>query len=431
MGMRRYIVFFAMLLPSVLWAQEGVVTLRGRVTSAGRGVPYATLQVLGTSVGVSCNDDGEYWLKVPAGSEADTVAVRSVGYVPRRLTVGELLRHGHVRLEAQEVQLQEVQVRSYRKARYLLRAAVGKIADNYHCRTAFGTFFYRDWRALDGELYLFDEAVMGVTRRGYTWFGGKRSYLFDPTVREMATDYKSLLRHRLLVYDRRQLEHALDDPDGIDQRMGFDDNEVFFDPLTAPQACYAFSDRVLAWHEFEPVQEFVADGTVYYLVRSAGPASVPNAKVHYEYVIRRSDLAIVSITAVQRRVAMPAPQDAWVNVRYNRLVIDCDSSSWTYDLRCGRHTLTHYYNNRSLHLENRSRTNEQHWQQCIDWTLTDFDTAAGALPADTLVVRPQTLMGAFGESDYNADFWGRYNTVLIDTLPLRLLNEKLLLKKKP
>ena len=429
--MRRFIVFLLMFLSAVVSAQEAWLTVKGRVVGAGQGVPYATLQLQGTSIGVSCNDVGEYCLKVPVGSEADTVTVRSVGFEGRRLTVAELQCHGRVHLQPQEVQLQEVQVRSYRKPRYLLLAAVKRIADNYHCRPTQSTFFYRDWRVLDDELYLFDEAVMGIQRSGYTRFDGKRSYRFDPTVREMATDYKRLLRHRLLVCDRRQLEQALDDYDGIDRQLAFDDNEVFFDPLTAPQASYLFSTRVLAWHDFEPVQEFVADGEVYYLVRSAGPCTVANAKVYYKYVIRRSDLAIVSITSVQRKVSMPTPQEDWVGVRYNRLVVDADSSAWTYDLRCGRLTLTHYYNNRRYHLESRGRRDAwQQWQQCVEWTLTDFDSVSSGTCADTLAVHPQTLMDAFGESDYNSDYWGHYNSIPIDTLPLRLLNEKLTKKTK-
>ncbi len=99
-----------MLFPALLWAQEDIVLLKGRVTSGGHGVPYATVQIVGTSIGVSCNDDGEYTLKVPAGHENDTVLVRSIGYESARLPVATLRRHGQVRLKLQEVQLREVQV---------------------------------------------------------------------------------------------------------------------------------------------------------------------------------------------------------------------------------------------------------------------------------------------------------------------------------
>ena len=39
-------------------------------------------------------------------------------------------------------------------------------------------------------------------------------------------------------------------------------------------------------------------------------------------------------------------------------------------------------------------------------------------------MKPQTLGDAFGSSDYSSDFWGHYNAIPLDTLPLRLLQQK-------
>lgn len=414
-----------MLFPALLWAQqEEVLLLHGRVTGNGHGVPYATLQLEGTSIGVSCNDVGEYTLKVPAGHEDDTVLVRSMGYESARLTVATLQRHNHVRLKVHEVQLQEVEVQSYREGNHLLKAAIKKIPDNYHRKMARNTFFYRDWRAVDGELYIFDEAVMDVTRRGYCHNDNKRFYRFDPNAREITSNYKSILRHRLLVYDRKLLEQKVDNDEGIDDLLSFDDNELFFDLLEAPKANFALAFRL---HYFEPVQEFMDNGVLYYLVRSRGIGRFRAAEVTYEYVIRKSDLAIVRISSVQQPLSMPAPSESWVGVHYNKLYIEADSSAWTYDLRDGHYTLTHYYNTSRYRLTARLvGVPEQRWHQCVDWTLTDFALTAGnTLPADTLAVRPQTHMGAFGQSDYSGDYWKHYNSIPIDTLPLRLLQEKL------
>ncbi len=419
----RLIVVILMLLPAVLRAQEGVVTLKGRVTSGGRGVPYATLQLLGSSIGVSCNDDGEYTLKVPVGHEDDTVLVRSMGYESASLTVAALQRRNQVRLKVQEVQLREVQVESYRYGNHLLKAAIERIPKNYHRRMARNTFFFRDWRAVDGELYLFDEAVMSVMRRGYARFNNKLAFRFDPNVRELASNYKSILRHRLLVYDRKLLEHKVDNDDGISELLAFAENELFFDLVEVPRANFPLA---LRWHYFDPVQEFVADGEVFYLVRSKGVGRYRASTVRYEYIIRKSDLALVRITSVLLPVSMEAPPETWVGVHYNKLFIEADSSVWNYDKREGRYTLTHYYNNRRQRLASRFvSVPDQRWQHCVEWSLTDFTTADTELPADTLAVRRQTIYGAFGKSDYSGDYWQQYNSIAIDTLPLRLLQEKL------
>lgn len=408
-------------------AQDEVLLLRGRVTCEGRGVPYATLQLAGTATGVSCNDAGDYELKVPAGCRGDTVVVRSVGYETARLVVRELQQRGCVRLRRHSVELQEVRVKSYRKASQLLKDAVDRIDSNYQRRVAYGTFFCRDWRSLDGELYLYDEAVMNVRRTGYQRFVDKRVYRFEPGVRELEGNAKRLLRHRLLVYDRRQVERALANRDGVDEMMGYDDNESFFDPVATPQATYMLARRIMRYHSFEPICEFEWDGELYYRVRSVGPGRLLNAKIHFEYLIRKRDLVIVRITSSQERIGQLAPQDAWVNPWYTWLTFDADTSAWEYDVRDGRHTLTHYYNYRQFHLGSKGRGHDgeyQYWRQCVDWTLTDYAYDPDSTAGDELEVLSQTLSGAFGASDYNTDYWGRYNSIPIDTLPLRLLKEK-------
>ena len=68
---------------------------------------------------------------------------------------------------------------------------------------------------------------------------------------------------------------------------------------------------------------------------------------------------------------------------------------------------------------------EQQWKQCVDWRLTDFTLDSDSLQGEVLAVKPQTLAGAFGKSDYDGDFWGQYNIIAIDKEPAWLLYEKL------
>ena len=415
-----------LLLPLVAWTQEPVM-LRGRVTSKGGGVSYATLQLKGTSIGTSCNDAGEYELRLSSGHELDTVIIRSMGYVGRKITVARLQRNGDVRLESQAIELKAVNVTSYRSGRHLLNDVVKHIGQNYQQQTAWSSFFYRDWRALDGELYLFDEAVMSVRRSAYSQYADKRSYRLDPTQREMESNLKTLLRHRLVVYDRKLLETKIIRSLGCDQMLSYVDDEDFFDPVATPQASYALASRMLKEHDFEPLKEFSSDGEDYYLVRSMGPNRRSGVKVRYEYTIRKSDLALVRLVTSQQPNRRRAPTDAWVNWYYNSLVIDADSSVWTYEVREGRYTLTRYYNSKSFHLESRSREYKdkvQRWQQCHDWVLTDFSTSPVEVVEKPLSVTPQTLAGAFGSSDFSSDFWGHYNWVPINVYPLQLLKNK-------
>lgn len=427
------LLLFVMFSAANLWGQKGLTVLQGKVVSGGRGVPYATVQLAGTSVGVACNDNGEYMLKVPEGHDGDTILVRSVGYVPVRRSVADMMVNGTIRLKEQSVALREVQVTSFRTPQHLIATAVEHIDSNFQQHTALSTFFYRDWRAVDGELYLFDEAVMGVRRAGYGCYATKLAYRFASDIREMKSNYKTLLKHRLVVYDRGLVEDKVGDAEGANEKMGYADNEEFYDPVATPLASMALSHGALARHVFEPIQEFVSDDEVYYRLRSVGPGRMAKTTLHYEYVIRKSDLAIVSITEAIDSVNMAVPSEAWINIKYDRLVITADSSIWNYDVRDGKYTLTRYYNSQTMGLAEGNRWHvdvKQRWQQCVDWRLTDFSLEADSLQGEVIAVRPQTVAGAFGESDYSGDFWGQYNSIPIDLLPAQLLYDKLVKLKK-
>ena len=413
-----------------MWSQEdgGVVTMEGRVVCGKRGVPYATLQLQGTSIGVACNDNGEFRLKVPAAYAGDTVVVRSVGFWPRKVSVDELAKNGTVRLREQRVELKEVEVTSYRTPQLLIAAAVERIDSNYQQHTAWSTFFYRDWRAVDGELYLFDEAVMGVKRAGYSRYAEKQSYRFDPNRREMKSNYKRVMKHRLVVYDDELVEERIGGPEGVSDRMGYADNEEFYDPVATPKASFALARGMLARQKFEPIEEYVSEGEVFYRLRSEGPGRIARSVMRYEYVIRKRDLAIVRITAAMDSLNMPVVGEAWINIKYDRMVIAVDSSIWSYEERCGRFTLTRYYNRQRIGLARGDRWKnqvEQRWEQCVDWRLTDYGFDVEGTEGEVIQVKPQTVAGAFGRSDYDGDFWGRYNSIAIDEEPAWLLYEKL------
>lgn len=414
-------------------AQKDVTVLRGRVRCHRHAIPYATLQLQGTSVGVAANDAGMYELRLAGVGDEDSIVVRSVGYAQATVAVGTLRRNGDVQLREVPIELHEVDINDFQSALHLLLAAVDSITTRCHSRTAYSTFFYRDWRAVDDELYLYDEAVMSIKRLGYQAYASKQAYAFDNSRREMNTNYKAILKHRMLVFDRTLLTEKIADPDGADQMLDYVDNEDFFDPAATPQATYILGRHCLYNHQFEPIMEYNSDGEAYYLIRSVGPTRKPKDRVRYQYTVRKRDLALVQITSSLIPTSRRAPQEAWVNTRYNRMQIEADSSAWRYDERDGRLTLTHYYNYRSYTLSSTNRNfsaPRQQWQHCKDWTLTDFGYEAPDVPADTVSAMAMPIDIIFGQSDFSTVFWGHYNTIELDSLPLSLLEQKLL-KRKP
>ncbi|MBR1835490.1 MAG: carboxypeptidase-like regulatory domain-containing protein [Bacteroidales bacterium] len=424
--MRKIIVALLLLLPALAWGQTDFILLKGHVVCHGKGIPYATLQLKGTSKGVTCNDAGEYMMKVPVEHRGDTMTIRSVGYQPIEATVEKLSSIRKIELSESLVVLKEVKVSDFKSGRSLLKAAVAKIPQNYHQESTQSTYFYRDWRAVDGELFLFDEAVMLLERIGYAHFDNKKSFLFSTEERELESDYKTLLKHRLLVYDRKLVKEKTGLESGTNRMLEYADNEQFFDPVYTPQANYLLADHVLKRIRFAPIKEFEDNGVTFYQIRF----DIPTGSMRGEYIIRKSDLAIVKIvSAMAPKSRRPRSEEVWANIFYNRLTIEADSSLWNYDVRDGHYTLTRYYNYRIYCLSAQKRNHidkTESWQLCTDWVLTDFSKQDSTIHnGDTLGIEPMPIGKAFGGSYYNSDYWGQYNSVVIDTLPLRLLLEKL------
>ena len=63
----------------------------------------------------------------------------------------------------------------------------------------------------------------------------------------------------------------------------------------------------------------------------------------------------------------------------------------------------------------------------ISLTLISVPTVTEGEAVDS---HPRTLDSAFGQSDFTPAFWGNYNTIPIDSLPLHLLEMKVLKYKK-
>lgn len=106
--MKRASLFFTMLMVSatVTYAQQRQVT--GKVTGAdGLPIPYATIQIKGTSTGTTSDQDGNFSLDVKNNNVV--LVIRSVGYVSESVTVGSSTNLS-ISLTSDDQNLQEVVV---------------------------------------------------------------------------------------------------------------------------------------------------------------------------------------------------------------------------------------------------------------------------------------------------------------------------------
>ncbi|MGA0555591.1 carboxypeptidase-like regulatory domain-containing protein [Larkinella sp. VNQ87] len=152
-------------------AQPGYLTLSGKVINqeTGEPVPFASITVVGRSIGTVSNVVGTFLLKIPGDYANDSVKVSSVGYqsVTQRISATSV-QNQLVRLKAAAVTLDEVRVQARRKTAVdILREAVAAIPRNYDTTSVQMTAFYREDTQFENQPVAFNEAVLSVYKAAY------------------------------------------------------------------------------------------------------------------------------------------------------------------------------------------------------------------------------------------------------------------------
>ena len=421
--MKKGILLFCVLLltTTTLHAQSHI-TLHGHITDSKtkKGVPYTAVAVQGTCVGTQSNNRGEYKLKV--AESAKTIVFSAIGYKKQVISVKQLQKNGNVRLEPYALELREVQVTDYVSPRKIIAEAVRRIPENYHIDTTVGTWFYRDWRMLNGELYLFDESVVDMLRYGYLHNVDKRYYHFTDTRREFDDYYKTVKKHRLLIYDSLSVILAAGNMEKAMAPLDYSDNSVFNDIVASPDANYYIAARATKKQKFDPIKEYTdADGVEYWQLRAYGRTSNRKTKAYYTLRIRKDNFAIIDaefeIDTSTASFDYPQSLSPWSHSKINR-----KTTKMHYELRNGRYTLTHYSDFKDItyychrHYGYELADSIQHRVESHEWIMTDLQ------PGDTSFLRinpvqshtRKDLIEAFGASNYDEDFWGHYNTLPLD-----------------
>jgi hypothetical protein len=143
--------------------------LKGRVLDArsGKALPYATIALLGTSLGSISNQQGEFSFKIPLDLPDPMLVISYMGYSSRMLPVSyPLADELSIELEKELIPLQEVIIR-YSDPAKLLAEAIRRIPGNYLDDHATMTAFYRESVKRNDRCMVYSEAVLDVAKAPY------------------------------------------------------------------------------------------------------------------------------------------------------------------------------------------------------------------------------------------------------------------------
>ena len=132
-----------------------------------QALPFSSVYLVGKSVGIISNEEGEFRLKLNAVELDETLSISCIGYKNFSAPVSSLINtNRNYILEPDIIPIQEVIIRKISPV-MLLQNANNKITDNYPQKPALLTAFYRETVQRGNHYTMVSEAILENYKAGY------------------------------------------------------------------------------------------------------------------------------------------------------------------------------------------------------------------------------------------------------------------------
>ena len=428
-------------------AQENYLTLRGRVTDRDtrEGLPAVTVYVAGQAIYTQTNNDGEYVLKVPAEHRDGSVVYVLMGYLRDTVSIAKAQRKGDVALTSDGGRwLKEVNVTEYssESAAKLLMDAVNRIPQNYQTDSVVGTWFYRDVRTFNDELFLFDEMVFDALRVGYDKHHtleklynsqGPGNAVRVDNIRPIESNYTAIRHDRLLLCDTDYVNSATNG--AAHGYIDYSENEVLYDPVEIPNASTRLSKshlkKAMKRGTYRMRETTDADGREYYVLTSRykGSGGPFNGYGSASITIDKRTLAIVRFEEhgfFMMRPFFPLKKE------FKKAGIDSlarrEHVVYNYGLVEGKYTLTSYNRDEGLDFYRTQADKSEHIDKRMQCVLTGEHKEGESFLKNNVIQAPGSILITQRRADnksYDEAFWQQYNFIPLESSIRQKLEKKL------
>ncbi|MBR3489138.1 MAG: carboxypeptidase-like regulatory domain-containing protein [Bacteroidales bacterium] len=449
--MKKFILGFCfyLLVFSSISAQESYLTLRGRVTDRDtrEGLPAVTVYVAGQAIYTQTNNDGEYVLKVPSEHRGGSVVYALMGYLRDTVSIAKAQHKGDIALTSDGGRwLKEVNVTEYssKSAAKLLMDAVNRIPQNYQTDSVVGTWFYRDVRMLNDELFLFDEMVFDALRVGYDKHHALRK-LYNKTgpygsvkldyKRPIESNYTAIRHDRLLLCDTAYVNRVTNGIAG--DKINYDESEVLYDPVEVPNTVPRLTvSKLKKAKNLRMYETTDADGKEYYVITTGYDVAAKKMMKIRDTVritIAKGSLTITRYEEWHYFMMYPyfplkkVFKDAGVDSMANRSHV-----VYNYGMVEGKYTLTSYtrHEGSDLYCAKNSPLGEriQHLDKQCQCVLTNEHKEGASFLKNNTIQSPGSVLVMNRRADnksYNEAFWQQYNFIPLENSIRQKLEKKL------
>lgn len=388
---------FVLFIASPVSAQTvspGVKEIRGEVVDSRTGKPLvlATVSLRNTNISTVTNSEGEFLLKVPAGTTDGLVNFSFLGYTDKTIVLGLLKpAKNKIELDISVTELAQVNVNAPRDAEQLVRKVLAKKDENYLNKSTIMTAFYRETIKKRRRNVSLSEAVVNVYKAPYDVYKRDAVQLYKS---RKSTDYSKLDTVALKL-------------------QGGPFNTLYVDLMKYPE--YLFSNGLIDNYSFRFTQSSRINNRLVYVVEFD---QYPDLKEPYYngtlYIDAEKEVLIsanyrLNINGREKEAAKlfvrrkPQKVDVWpVEVSY-RVDYREKDGRWYYG-----------YSNVLLtfKVDWEDRLFNSVYSLSAEMAVTDWeDNPDGEIPRVKERIKKSIILGdeASGFSDPN--FWGEYNII--------------------
>lgn len=144
------------------------ITISGKVIEQGsqKPVPFASISIVGKSLGSVSNMQGEFVIKIPGEMRDENLGISCIGYKTLIMPLDEVQNREIYELQTDYIPIQEVIIRKTEPL-YLIKTALKKIPENYNVNPALLTSFYRETIERGNNYLSITESVLQTYKSGY------------------------------------------------------------------------------------------------------------------------------------------------------------------------------------------------------------------------------------------------------------------------
>ncbi len=231
---------------------------------------FANIVLKGTNIATITNSDGEFTLKIPKASSANTIVFSHIGYTTKEMNVSALQKERNaIYLSRESVNLDEINIYPY-DADFLVRHILANASKNYSIDANMMKGFYRETIKRNRSYVGIAEAVVDIYKAGYQ-------------------DLKS---DQIQIYKGRKTE----DPTKMDtlvfKLQGGPSTVLLFDIIKSPGAL--LSPAYIDEYNFEIENVVMIDGKPHFVVAFTQIPESEYPLYNGKYYIETNNLALTS-----------------------------------------------------------------------------------------------------------------------------------------